>query len=209
MSPQGPAMVTAVPAKGGTFDSLPFTNTKVRAMNAQSRFSSQQPGRDAAYAVDNSSGTWWEPSPADAQPTLTVELSPATRFDVVQLFTIDSVRLLFTGGGRLGRAGATPAADTNTASATTNAPSLPPTNAHQYKIDVSTDRKTFTTVLDQSPNTVVRNTIFEEISPTTCSFVRLTMINWPRATPLGIIEFTIFGKAAEWLPAAQPIPGVR
>jgi len=31
---------------------------EMNAMDALSRFSSQQPGRDAAYAVDNSSGTW-------------------------------------------------------------------------------------------------------------------------------------------------------
>jgi len=62
------------------------------------------------------------------------------------------------------------------------------------------------TVLDQSTNVVVRNTIFEEILPTKCRFARLTMINWPRSTPLGIIELTVFGKPAESLPAAQPIP---
>jgi prepilin-type N-terminal cleavage/methylation domain-containing protein/prepilin-type processing-associated H-X9-DG protein len=33
------------------------------------------------------------------------------------------------------------------------------------------------------------------------------MINWPRATPLGIIEFSVFGKPAGSLPAAHPIPG--
>jgi hypothetical protein len=37
----------------------------------------------------------------------------------------------------------------------------------------------------------------------------LTMINWPRATPLGIIEFTVFGKPSGSLPAAQPIPAMR
>jgi hypothetical protein len=126
----------------------------------------------------------------------------------VQLFTIDSVRLLFTGGGRFfGGRGATVA--TNAASATTNATALPSTAAHQYKIEVSTDGSSYMTVLDQSTNAVVRNTIFEEIPPAKCRFVRLTMINWPRATPLGIIEFTVFGKPSGSLPAAQPIPRVR
>jgi xylan 1,4-beta-xylosidase len=184
--------------------SVPVTINKVRSMNTQSRFSSQQPGRDAAYAVDNSSGTWWEPNPADAQPTLTVDLGPATRFDVTQLFTIDSVRLMFTGGGR--RFGGQPE---TTSAAATNPPTasaLPPTRAHQYRIDVSTDGNTYVTVLDQSTNAVVRNTIFEEIPPTRCRLVRLTMINWPRVTPLGIIEFTVFGKPAGSLPAVEMIP---
>ena len=104
-TPQWAPGVVADPTKDGDSGSIPVTINKVRAMNAQSRFSSQQPGRDAAYAVDNSSGTWWEPSPTDAQPTLTLDLGPATRFDVVQLFTIDSVRLLFTGGRPLRRPG--------------------------------------------------------------------------------------------------------
>ena len=211
-SPQWAPGVVADPAKDGDSGSIPVTINKVRAMNALSKFSSQQPGHDAAYAVDNSSGTWWEPNPTDAQPTLTIELSPATRFDKVQLFTIDSMRLLFTDGGRFGfgNRGGVPGAgaaatDTNSAAAGTSTP--PATNAYQYNIDVSTDGKTYAPVLDQTTTTVVRNTIFEEIPPTECRFVRLTMTNWPRATPLGIIEFTVFGKAAESLPAAQPIPG--
>jgi hypothetical protein len=206
-TPQWAPGVRIEPAKDNDSGSIPVSINKVRAMNAQSRFSSQQTGHEAAYAVDNSSGTWWEPGPDDAQPTLTLDLGPATRFDVVQLFTIDSVRLMFTGGGRLfGGRGATTA--TNAASAT-NAPSLPPSSAHQYRIEVSTDGGTYTMVLDQSANATVRNTIFEEIAPTKCRFVRLTVINWPRTTPLGVIEFTVFGKPAGSLPAAQPIPPAR
>jgi xylan 1,4-beta-xylosidase len=205
-TPQWAPGVVADPTKDGDSGSIPVSISKVRAMNAQSRFSSQQPGRDAAYAVDNSSGTWWEPSPTDAQPMLTLDLGPATRFDVVQLFAIDSVRLLFTGGGRFGGRGAASAVAASTAPATAGAPALPSTDAYQYKIDVSTDGNAFATVLDRSSNTVARNTIFEEFSPTRCRFVRLTMVNWPRTTPLGIIELTVFGKPAGSLPAAQPIP---
>jgi hypothetical protein len=58
-------------------------------------------------------------------------------------------------------------------------------------------------------NTTARNTIFEEIPPTQCRFVRLTMTDWPRPTPLGIIEFTVFGRTTESLPAAQAIPRAR
>ena len=199
-TPQWAPGVLANPAKDGDSGSIPLTIHKMRAMNALSKFSSQQPGRDSAYAIDNSSGTWWEPSPTDSQPSLTIELSPATRFDVVQLFTIDSVRLMFTGGNRFGgRANA----GTNNAETVTNAVS---SNAYQYRIEVSNGGEEFTTVLDQSSNDTVRNTIFEEIPPMKCRFVRLTMINWPRTTPLGIIEFTIFGKPADSLPARVPIP---
>jgi xylan 1,4-beta-xylosidase len=192
-TPQWAPGAVTDPVKGNS-GSIPVTINKVRSMNALSRFSSEQPGHDAAYAVDNSTSTWWEPATTDTQPTLTIELSPATRFDVVQLFTIDGVRLLFNSGRmRFGR-------PTSTASA------QPSTDLYQYKIDVSMDGKIYDSVLDQTNNTLPRNTIFEEIPPVKCRFVRLTMTNWPKTTPLGIIEFTVFGKPADSLPAAVPIP---
>jgi hypothetical protein len=219
-TPQWAPGAVTDPTKGDS-GSIPVTINKLLAMNALSRFSSQQPGRDAAYAIDNSSGTWWEPDPADTQPSLTIELSPATRFDVVQLFTIDSVRLMFGGGfggGGLGRGGAggrgfgrggpgtaAPTAGTEPAAAATAA-ALPPTNAYQYKIEVSTDGNAYTTALDMTKNDVTRNNIFEEVPPVKCRFVRLSMTNWPRTSSLGIIEFTVFGKPAGSLPAAVPIP---
>ncbi len=206
-TPQWAPNTVSDPTQGDS-GSIPLTINKIRAMNALSRFSSEQPGRDAAYAVDDSSGTWWEPAATDTEPTLTVELSPATRFDAVQLFTIDSVRLMFNSGrGFGGRRSRTPGAES--APATTTASEPPATNAYQYKIEVSLDGQTYTAALDQTTNAISRNTIFEEIPPVQCRFVRLTMTNWPRATPLGIIEFTIFGKPAESLPAAQPGPGIR
>ena len=190
-TPQWAPGVVKDPAKGDS-ESLPVTINKIRAMNALSEFSSEQPGRYAAYAVDNSSGTIWEPDPGDEQPTLTVELSPATRFDVVQLFTIDGVRLMFNGGGRrFGR----PAANEQ-----------PPSYIYKYKIEVSMDGETYTTALDQSNYDISKNTIFEEIPPVKCRFVRLTMIDWPKSSPLGIIEFTVFGKSAGSLPAQVAIP---
>ena len=180
------------PAKGNS-ESLPVTINKMRAMNALSKFSTEKPGHEAAYAVDNSSGTWWEPAATDSLPSLLIELSPATRFDVVQMFTIDGVRLMFNGGRRgFGRP--------------TQGGQQPSAEIYQYKIEVSIDGKTFETALDQSRNTIARNTIFDEISPVKCRFVRLTVTNWPKASPLGLLEFTVFGKAAGALPAAVAIP---
>jgi hypothetical protein len=69
------------------------------------------------------------------------------------------------------------------------------------------DGKDFTPALDMTKNNTARNTIFEESPPVKCRFVRLTMTGWPKTTPLGLLEFTVFGKASGSLPAAQPIPG--
>lgn len=193
-TPQWAPKAVNDPTKGNS-GSIPVTINKMKAMNALSKVSSEQPGRDAAYAVDNSSGTWWEPTTTDAEPSLIIELSPATRFDVVQLFTIDSYRLMFT-GGRRGMA--------RPAAGTAQAPPVP--DIYQYKLEVSTDGTTYTSVLDQTKNTIARNTIFGEIPPVKCRFVKLTMTNWPKANPLGIIEFTVFGNPTGSLPAAVAIP---
>ncbi len=190
-TPQWAPGVVKNPSNGDS-GTLPVTINKINAMNALSKFTSEQPGRYAAYAVDNSSGTWWEPESTDAQPSITIELSPATRFDVVQLFTIDGVRLMFNGGRRMFR----PAANTP-----------PPSYVYKYKIEVSMDGETYVPALDQTDNEISRNTIFEEIPPAKCRFVRLTITDWPKSSPLGIIEFTVFGKPAEALPAQEPIPG--
>lgn len=190
-TPQWAPMTKVAPGMGDS-GSLPVTINKINAMNALSKFSSQQAGRNATYAVDNSSGTWWEPDPSDTLPSLTIELSPATRFDVVQLFTIDGVRLMFNGGRRgFGRP---------------QAGSAPVNDIYKYKLEVSMDGKSFETALDQTENNISRNTIFEEIPPVKCRFVRLTVTDWPRSGPLGILEFTVFGKAAGSLPSEVPIP---
>ncbi len=207
-TPQWAPGVVSDPTQGDS-GSIPVTINKLRAMNALSRASSEQPGRDAAYAIDNSSGTWWEPAATDAQPTLTIELSPATRFDVVQLFTIDSARLLFNGGRGLGFGGGRGRGTRGLSVAPAATPDPNQVNAYQYKIEVSMDGQAYTMALDQTKNTISRNTIFEEIPPVKCRFVRLTMTNWPKTAPLGIIEFTVFGQPAESLPAAVPIPGTR
>ena len=50
---------------------------------------------------------------------------------------------------------------------------------------------------DGSPgNQITKYTEFEELPPVRCRFVRLTITDWPRSgnSPLGIMEFTVFGK---------------
>ncbi len=179
----------AAPGRGARTDapaSIPVTINKMNAMNALSKCSSQQDGYPAAYAVDNYSGTVWRPAAGDAQPSITVELSPATRFDVVQHFTVDAMRVMFAGGRRFG------------------APAVLP--VYQYKLEVSQDGEHFVTMLDRTRNQTPRDTIFEEFAPVNCRFVRLTLTGWPKAFPLGIIDFTVFGYPDGYEPAAVATP---
>ena len=201
----------------GDAGSIPLTVNKLTAMNARGTAPRSRPGHEAAYAIDNSNGTWWEPAEDETQPSLTLDLGPATNFDPVQLFTIDSCRIMFHtgarggfGGGRGAAAGAR-GAGTATRPEQSVQPSASPdpkgaaqstspgSIAHQYKIEVSADGTEYKTVLDKTNNEVPKYTEFDEIPPTTCRFVRLTITGWPRngTTPLGIVEFTAFGKPVE------------
>ena len=194
-TPQWGPNVVSDPTKGNS-GSVPVSVNKMRAMNTLSKVSSEQPGREAAYATDNYSGTWWEPDPSDSSPTLTIDLSPATAWDVVQLYHVDGVRLMFSSRrGSVARAApGTPAP-------------APPTYVYKYKIEVSMDGETWTTALDQSNNSISRNTIYEDIPPVKCRFARLVMTDWPKESAMGIIEFTLFGiPSKDSLPATEPIP---
>jgi xylan 1,4-beta-xylosidase len=191
-TPQWAPGVVDDPARRGDSGSIPLTVNKLRAMRAQSTFSSERPGHEAPYAIDNSNGTWWEPAEDDKQPSLTLDLGAATEFDPVQQFTIDSCRIEFiTGGGRFGF-GSRGQRETTTQPADA-------TIAHQYKIEASTDGNNYTTVLDKTNNNITKYVEFEEIPPTACRFVRLTITDWPKVgnSNLGIMEFTVFGKPIE------------
>jgi xylan 1,4-beta-xylosidase len=191
-TPQWGPGVVKDPARQGDSGSVPLTVSKMRAMNTRSVFSSERPGHEAAYAVDNSTGTWWEPAEHDRQPSITVDLGPATEFDPVQAFTVDSSRILFATGRRFGRPGTSPP------------PPPEGSPAHRYRIEASSDGKAFTALLDKTQNPVSRYVEFDELPPTVCRFVRLTLTEWPHnaGTPLGILEFTVFGKAVS--PSAPP-----
>lgn len=184
-TPQWAPGVVANPARNGDSGSIPLTVNKLRAMNQRGGFSSQRSGHEAAYALDDSNGTWWEPAEDDAKPTLTVDLGSITEFESEQLFTVDSSRIEFTAGRAAGQQSAV----------------RPPAGsvAFRYKIDTSRDGQTFAQILDKTGNNVTRYTEFNELPPTQCRYVRLTITDWPRvgSAPLGIMEFTVFGKAVE------------
>jgi hypothetical protein len=187
----GPGAV-ADPVTRGDSGSVPLTINKMRAMNAKSAFSSERRGHEAAYAVDNSTGTWWEPAEDDPSPSITIDLGPATRFDPVQSFVVDSSRILFAAGRGFGPA--------------QPAPEAGGTVAHRYRIEVSSDGKAFRTLVDKTGSTTTKYVEFDELTPTACRFVRLTLTGWPRnpGLPLGILEFTVFGRAVSPSPLPPP-----
>ena len=148
--------------------------------------SSSKVGRGPEFALDNSTATWWEPADDDENPTLTISLSPAVDRDRVQTFQIDGARLLFVGGrGFGGPAGS---------------------STYKYKIEVSMDGENYRTALDQSGNAMSRNVLFDEIPPVECRYVRLTMLDWPKGSPLSILDFSVFCRATGYSPSQTPVP---
>ena len=55
------------------------------------------------------------------------------------------------------------------------------------------DGETFTTVVDKTGNDRDNAVEFDEITPTECRYVRLTIAAWPTNLPIGVLEFTVFG----------------
>jgi hypothetical protein len=202
-TPQWAPGVVANPARDGDSGSIPVTTNKLRAMHQQGGFSSQRPGHDATFAVDGANGGWWEPAENDAQPTMTVDLAAITEFEDPVYFTVDSSRIEFATGSRGGFGGGRGQAQAAAKPAGTT--------AFRYKIEASKDGKTYETILDKTNNNVTRYTEFDELRPTACRFVRLTMTDWPRATgsPLGIVEFTVFGKPYPEAPAKPAMKAAK
>ena len=61
-------------------------------------------------------------------------------------------------------------------------------------------------MLDKTKNTVSKETIFDEFPSTECRFARLTITDWPKESPLGVIEVTFFGTPGGDLPAEVATP---
>lgn len=188
--------------RNGDSGSIPVSINKIHDNNAASNFSSEIEGKYAAYATDDYTGTWWEPEEGDKEPFLLIDLAAATDFDSIDLFTIDGARILFGSArkrnpGRFNNWGMF--------SGVRRRPEFIP-QVFKYKIEVSTDGENYTMALDRTNNTKSRDTIFEEIPPINCRFVKFTITDWPKNKPLGVIDFTIFGKADGHLPALNAIP---
>ena len=212
-TPQWAPGVVADPVRDGDAGSIPLTFGKTRAMIV----SSERPGHEAGYALDNFNGTWWEPADADMRPTLTVDLLAIPPF---LPYTIDSTRIQFhainvplQGGNGRGRA-AGPGATGVGLAPFGRGPAAPPPQdlvfsgsiAFRYKMEASVDGEQWVTVVDKTNNNVTRYTEFDDFHPALARFVRVTFTDWPRsvAQPLGIVEFTVFGKYIE-----QPLKSAK
>jgi xylan 1,4-beta-xylosidase len=147
------------------------------------KVSSEAPGRNAPYAFDDYTATWWSPAENDKQPWLLLDLGAATDQDPLQEFMVDSSRILFSLVSDHPR--------------DRGAAFKPIDGVYKYKIETSLDGKTFETVVDHTGNAHLDTAPFDDFKPVQSRFVKLTMTDWPKNVPLSVLEFTVFGKPVE------------
>jgi hypothetical protein len=63
-------------------------------------------------------------------------------------------------------------------------------------LEVSSDNKTFKTIVDKTKNAEANNVEFDEFPPIRCRYIRLTVTGRPANYPTAVLEFTVFGKPA-------------
>ena len=139
----------------------------VLSLNKPVQSSSSYSGRAPEYGVDNNARTWWQAADGDKGPYLEI--------DLMQDFTVDSTRILWSDEGLDLKKGVRPA-------------------PYQYTISVSPDGKSYSTVVDKMKNTEDMNIQFDEIPPVRARRVRLTISGVPAGMPVGVLELTVFGK---------------
>ena len=145
------------------------------SIDASYTVSSEAPGSSAPNAFDNNVRTYWQPAETDSRPSLTLDLGAATPEDAAQLYMVNSARLLFS------------VADIDRQA------SFEPL-MYRYTIEISSDGKTFHSLIDKTGNDVFSTVDFDETHPTKGRFIRLTFHSWPKGSPLRLLEFTVFGQ---------------
>lgn len=131
--------------------------------------SSSAPNLGGRFAVDHSITTWWQPAEADPAPVLT------TSFDVTA--NVHAVRVIWRDIGLDTKAGVSP-------------------GPFRYRVEVETQNKTWTTIIDRSASQEDLLIDYRECTPVIASRARLVILGSPHGITPGVVEFTVFGDKA-------------
>ncbi len=131
--------------------------------------SSEAPGRECLYAVDDSMTTWWQPDKNDTLPTLTVTLSDTE-------FSIASVRIMWRDVGLDVKGGILP-------------------GPFGYRIEATGKDEEWKCVLDMSENKKDMLIDYLPLKPMKATKVRIVITSKPKGIEPGLINFTLFGTA--------------
>lgn len=127
--------------------------------------SSEKPGRDALYACDESSLTWWEPQEQDELPTLTC--------DLLTNYEVGAVRIFWKENGLAYDAGIVP-------------------GPMQYYVEGYIGEQ-WELLLDCRSASEDFNIDYKTFPVKRCAKVRLRLTGWPDGIHPGVIDFAVFG----------------
>ena len=131
--------------------------------------SSEINGRNAIYATDESTITWWQPDEKDTKPYIICDLQGK--------FTVSAVRIFWHEEGLDYQNGIVP-------------------SAIKYVLEGYNGGEWFN-LLDCSNNTIDLNIDYKTFESKSCSKVKLTILDSPEGISIGVIDFSVFGKMEE------------
>jgi hypothetical protein len=151
------------PEQGNATGWLPLTDHKpVKA-------SSHSPGRNAAYAVDPSMRTWWQPQSDDGQPWIEINLQGS--------YHLRALRLVWSEHGLDYPAGSVPV-------------------PIGWRLLAADPDGNWQPVLDRSENATDLLIDYRELPPFATKRVRLEITRPPARYALGLTAITVFGQCA-------------
>lgn len=148
------------PYTDGDTGLLPLTYNQVASASSNSR--------NALYAIDENSKSFWQPNSDDGEPTLTVALTDE--------YEVSAARIIFRDIGIDYGKGILP-------------------EAKKYSVELSLDAKEWYTVLDFTENNKDYLIDYNTFESYKCKYARLKIKKCEK-TELGIIDFAVFGKKA-------------
>lgn len=151
------------PHKGNNAGLVPLTQHKKYSAT------SQAPGREPIYAVDDSMLSWWQPAEEDSEPALTVQVALTDK-----PLDIYSARIIWRDVGLDLKAGIM-------------------AGPFGYRIEAEDTDGNWVCVLDRSDSTEDLIIDYHPIKHLKAKQVRLVICKWPKGIAPGVINFTVFG----------------
>ena len=136
-------------------------------LRARVKASSMTEGRESFYALEQNLNTWWQSTPEDELPQLTVRLAANYR--------VSASRVIWHETGMDYDKGILP-------------------GPVKYKIELSSDGENWSTVLDCSDNDVDLSVDYRTFPSARGELARLTILSAPAGIRPGVISFSVFGK---------------
>lgn len=171
-TPQWIPGVKENPHEGNNAGLVPITSFRTHVA------SSEMPGRDGIYALDENALSWWQPLPEDKEPSLTVDTLIYRGKSELMLYAARVV-WRYIGMDVMGGKLPTPV---------------------KYRIEALTPEEKWVCILDKTDNQEDMYFDYQLLMPTYAKKVRLVITERPKDMEVGVIDFSVYGK---WEPICK------